>query len=261
MKNKTRMGKMKTYNKQILSLVIALGLSTGLTACSSLDRLANVGQAPTMSRIENPQLRPNYQPVSMPMPAPAVEQAKPNSLWSSSRKNFFKDQRASEVGDILTVVVDIQDEATLENETSRSRSSNEGANMNNFLGYEGSLGRILPEAVSPSSLVGLTGSSNHTGTGDTEREEEIITRVAAVITQVLPNGNLVISGSQEVLVNFEKRILKVDGIIRPEDVSVDNTINHEQIAEARIIYGGEGQLTDVQQPRYGQQIYDILFPF
>lgn len=245
------------YKKAALALL----LSCALTGCGAGERLANVGKAPEMTRIENPQLRADYQPVSMPMPAPKTSIRQPNSLWDSSRTTFFKDQRAADVGDILTVLINIDDEAELENETERTRNSNEDSGIDGLFGYEGSLGRILPESVNPTNLVGLNSDSTHTGEGSIEREEEIEVRLAAVITQILPNGNFVIHGRQEARVNFEKRIIQVDGIIRPQDVSTDNTINHDQIAEARIAYGGEGQITDVQQPRYGQQVYDILFPF
>ena len=253
---------MKTLTKNIKITAVALSLGLSLSACSNtVDRLANVGSAPEMTRIENPQLKSDYTPVSMPMPAPKVAKKEPNSLWDSNRKNFFDDQRADEVGDILTVMIDIQDEAQLENETERTRGSSEGAELPALGGYEAALNRILPEAVDPSNLASFGSNSSTNGAGSIEREEEIVMKMAAVITQVLPNGNLVIHGSQEVRVNFEKRILNVDGVIRPEDISINNTINHDQIAEARIAYGGEGHITDVQQARYGQQVYDILFPF
>jgi len=157
--------------------------------------------------------------------------------------------------------VNIDDEAELENESSRSRSGDEDATLPSLLGFETQLDPILPDAVSNTNLVDFNSQSSSTGTGSIEREEEVTVQLAALITQVLPNGNLVINGRQEVVVNFEKRILQVDGVIRPQDISITNTVNAEQIAEARIVYGGEGHITDVQQPRYGQQVYDIIFPF
>ena len=253
---------MTTFTRHIKITALAVTMGLSLSACgNTVDRLANVGSAPELTRIENPQLKSDYKPVSMPMPAPQEEVTQPNSLWSSNRKNFFDDQRADEVGDILTVMIDIQDEAQLDNETERTRGSSEGAELPAPAGYEAALGRILPEAIDPGNLASFGSNSTTNGQGSIEREEEITMKMAAVITQVLPNGNFVIHGSQEVRVNFEKRILNVDGVIRPEDISINNTINHDQIAEARIAYGGEGHITDVQQARYGQQVYDILFPF
>lgn len=246
---------------RLARLGLALLATVSLGACGAGERLANVGKPPDMAAIQNPQLAPGYKPVSMPMPAPKVAARQPNSLWDSNRQTFFKDQRASNVGDILTVMIDIKDEATFENETERKRTASENAGLPRLLGYEAALGQVLPEAVSNTNLVEAGASSNHKGTGTTEREEEIQVKLAAVITQILPNGNLVIHGKQEARVNFEKRVIQVDGIIRPQDISTNNTVAHDQIAEARIIYGGEGQLTDVQQPRYGQQVYDVLFPF
>lgn len=232
-----------------------------LSACTAADRIANIGQPPEMSKIENPVDNRNYRPVSLPMPAPKNTARQSNSLWSSDRTTFFKDQRASDIGDIITVLIDIADEAEIDNETTRSRSNGESAGADSLLGYEASLNRLLPEAIDNASLIDFDSSSNHSGSGSIEREEEITVKLAALITQILPNGNMVIFGRQEVLVNFEKRILQIDGVIRPEDISTSNTVSYDQIAEARIVYGGEGQITDVQQPRYGQQLYDIVFPF
>lgn len=209
----------------------------------------------------NPTTTKGYQPVSLPMPSPKNIKPQKNSLWAYDRTTFFKDQRASDVGDIITVMIEIDDEAQIDNQTSRARNSNEDANLNALGGLQADLGAILPEAVDPSNLVNMGSNSNSSGSGSIDREEEVTVQLAALVTQILPNGNLVIHGRQEVVVNFEKRILEVDGVIRPEDISVSNTINSEQIAEARIAYGGEGHLTDVQQPRYGQQLYDIVFPF
>lgn len=244
------------------NLGMALAASCLLAGCgTTMDRLSNVGNPPPMAPIENPQMKEGYRPVSMPMPAPVVEKKQPNSLWASNRTTFFKDQRASNVGDILTVMIEIKDKAELDNETERTRDNSEGADLPALLGYENSLGRILPEGIDPSNLTEMGSTSKSNGGGTIDREEKIQVKLAALITQILPNGNFVINGSQEVRVNFEKRILQVDGVIRPEDISTNNTVNYDQIAEARIAYGGEGQITDVQQPRYGQQVYDILFPF
>lgn len=249
---------MSNLNKTILKATITC---LALSACSATDRIAKIGQAPELAKIENPVTTAEYQPVSLPMPAPKDENRQQNSLWAANRVTFFKDQRAADIGDIITVLIDIDDKGELDNETERSRNTTEGAELPTLLGYENSLNRILPQTVDPTNLVDFGSESNHTGSGSVDREEKIELTLAALITQVLPNGNMVIHGKQEVLVNFEKRILQIDGVIRPQDITTMNTISYQQIAEARIIYGGEGQLTDMQQPRYGQQLYDIIFPF
>ncbi|MBK1670071.1 flagellar basal body L-ring protein [Rhodovibrio sodomensis] len=234
-----------------------------LAACNTADRLAQVGQEPPQSAVKSPERLAGERPVVMPMPEPQVQESNPqaNSLWTPGTRAFFKDQRAGEIGDILTVRIDIDDSASLSNETTRRRSADESAELPAFLGYEQSLGKVLPEAVNPGNLVEAQSGGGHTGIGSVDRSEEINLRIASLITQVLPNGNLVIAGRQEVRVNYENRILQVAGVIRPEDIDSDNSVSYEDIAEARIAYGGEGQLSDVQQPRYGQQVYDILFPF
>lgn len=249
---------MKPYKTKIL-MCAALGLS--LTACGTGERLAEVGKAPDMSPIENPTTKQSYRAVSMPMPAPEVVTRQQNSLWASDRQAFFEDQRADNVGDILTVTIDIQDKAELDNETERTRESGENAGLSAFLGYEASLADVLPEAVRNGALVGAEGESNFKGNGTIDREEKIQVKLAAIVTQILPNGNMVIEGRQEVRVNFEKRILELAGVIRPQDITIDNAISYDKVAEARVSYGGKGQITDVQQPRYGQQVYDVLFPF
>ena len=240
----------------------ALALSAALLGgCSAIDRLADIGSAPDLTPVKSPTAQPNYQPVSFPMPAPVAPQPMFNSMWRPGARAFFKDQRAGEVGDILTVVIDIEDSGEISNETERSRISTEDATAAAFLGYESSMDRLLPEAVNPGNLVDLDSETSNVGSGSVTRDEEIDLMIAAVITQIMPNGNMVIYGRQEVRVNFEVRDLQVAGVIRPEDISSTNTISYEKIAEARISYGGRGQITDVQQPRYGQQFYDIIFPF
>ncbi|HSR72156.1 MAG TPA: flagellar basal body L-ring protein FlgH [Kiloniellales bacterium] len=242
-----------------MAFLLLLGLAA--SGCSALDRLAQVGEEPPLTKIENPAAMTGNQPVAMPMPPPMIAERQPNSLWRPGSRAFLKDQRASQVGDILTVIIEIEDQAQISNTTSRSRQNSEGAAASSILGYESSLSQVLPEAIDPTSLVDLESDSLSTGAGSVKRDETIDLRIAALVTQVLPNGNLVIAGRQEVRVNYEVRDLQVAGLIRPEDITSTNTIKYDQIAEARIAYGGRGQISDVQQPRYGQQIYDIIWPF
>ncbi|WP_041793669.1 flagellar basal body L-ring protein FlgH [Pararhodospirillum photometricum] len=243
------------------AVVIAAALA-GVAGCNTIKRLSEIGDSPRMTDVDNPTLRADYKPVSMPMPNPVMAQPSPNSLWRPGSRAFFKDQRAGEVGDILTVIVDIADEqATLSSDISRTRDNSESADLTNFLGYEGKLSKLFPNAVDPANLTSFGSGSDHSGKGAVSRSETVRMRLAAVITQVLPNGNLVLTGKQEVRVNGELRELNVTGVIRPEDIRSDNTIYWHQIAEARISYGGRGTVSDMVEPRYGQQIYDILFPF
>jgi flagellar L-ring protein precursor FlgH len=241
---------------------VALAAAVGsLSACNALSRLSEVGSGPQVSAIQNPTQKPGYQPVSMPMPQPVAQPQHANSLWRQGSRAFFKDQRAKEVGDILTVAVAINDQASFQAGLTRSRDSEESAGISNLLGFETSLNKVLPDAVDPGNLLGTSGSSANENRGATTRTESMTVNMAAVITQVLPNGNLVISGKQEIRVNYEMRELSVQGIIRPEDISSSNSVTYEKIAEARIHYGGRGVASDVTQPRYGQQILDVIMPF
>ena len=247
-------------NSRLQKLVLAALVSTSLTACNAYDRLSDVGKAPDLSPISTPNISGNERQVSLPMPEVNLAQAQPNSMWKPGSKAFFRDQRAANVGDILTVNINIQDNANLKNESSRERDTSEGAQLPAFLGLEAKIGSLLPGA-NPDNLAEAGTTSSYEGKGEIKRNENIDLKVAALITQKLPNGNLVIQGNQQVRVNFERRDLQVAGVIRPEDIAPDNTIPYEKIAEARISYGGKGQQTDVQQPRYGEQVFDVLFPF
>ncbi|MEJ1160994.1 flagellar basal body L-ring protein FlgH [Prosthecomicrobium sp. N25] len=244
-----------------VSRILLLALAAApLGACSNtLDRLSNVGDTPKLTAIKDPTAQPGYKPVSLPMPDPQVAAYAPNSLWRSGARAFFKDQRAARVGDILTVKVTIGDKAEIDNETKRSRSTTETDSVGGVPGYY--LQKVIPTETSASNLVATTAKNENAGSGSVNRSEKLETNVAAVVTQVLPNGNLVVEGRQEIRVNFEIRELIVAGIIRPEDIAADNTIESTKIAEARIAYGGRGQITDVQQPRYGNQVLDIILPF
>ena len=236
-------------------------LALTLSGCNAFDRLTEIGETPKLAPIEDPTKAAGYQPVRMPMPQPDLSERQPNSLWQTGARSFFRDQRATHVGDILTVVVSINDQAQLQNETKRSRSNSDTANATNLLGFESQLHNMLPSSVSPSSLVDASSSLSNDGKGSVNRQEQIDLRVAAQIIQTLPNGNLVVQGKQQVNVNFDMRELTIHGVIRPQDIASDNTITYDKIAEARIEYGGRGSVQDVQQPRYGAQLFDILMPF
>jgi flagellar L-ring protein FlgH len=245
----------------VLRLGAAAGLAGALAGCGSMDRLANVGKAPALSAIEDPTSQPGYKPVQMPMPQPEPVSYAPNSLWRQGSRAFFKDQRARQIGDLVTVKVKVTDKANIDNTTKRSRDNTDKMGFGHLFGSETQTKQFLPDGTDQSQLVAGASTMASTGAGSVKRSEDIVTNVAAVVTQMLPNGNLVIEGKQEMRVNFEMRELIVAGVIRPEDIESDNTIDSTKIAEARIAYGGKGQITDVQQPRYGQQVMDIVLPF
>jgi flagellar L-ring protein precursor FlgH len=232
-----------------------------LPGCGVLTELSNTGRAPPLTPITNPTAAANYQPVSMPMPGPVEAPQSPNSLWQSNARAFFKDERASRVGDILTVLVSINDDANLKNNTSAARTGNTSFGFGNFFGLETLVPKIFGKNENSATLVGVTGAGSSTGTGAIQRNETVTLSLAGEITQIMPSGNLVVSARQEMEVNSELRVLQVAGIIRPEDITSDNTVASDQMAEARISYGGTGTLSNMQAPRVGQQIVDTVMPY
>ena len=239
------------------ALLVASGLA--VSGCGALSRLSEIGRPPQMSKSADPTKDPNYRPMTMPMPKAQAAPNEANALWRQGSRAFFKDQRAAQVGDIVTVVVSMTDSAQLNNVTTLTRGSGEQAGIPDFAGLTSRLG--LTSIIDPSKLISLSSSNNSTGNGQIQRNEAVTLRLAGVITQLLPNGNLVVAARQEFVVNSELRELKVTGVIRPQDIASDNTVLHDRMAEARIQYGGRGQMTDVQTPRWGQQLMDILLPF
>lgn len=232
-----------------------------LGGCGTLGRLAEVGRPPAMTPSGDPTADPAYRPIRLPMPRGQTEPPEANSLWRAGSRAFFKDQRAAGVGDIVTVLVNITDGADFKNESTGGRSGSESMGVPSLFGLESSIPKILPNSVNPSQLLSTTSKGASTGSGSIKRNELVTLRLAGVITQVLPNGNLAVAARQEVRVNSELRELQVSGVLRPQDIGSDNTVRHDRLAEARIAYGGRGQISDVQRPRYGQQLLDILLPF
>ena len=184
---------------------------------------------------------------------PAPSRTSALSLWDDNRANLFRDPRAMRVGDVLTVNIAINDKATLDNASDRSTKAAIGNGFDASFAVNGS--------TKASGQIDSTSTSSSNGKGTVDRSEKIQMSVAAVVSGVLPDGNLMVSGSQEVRVNYELRLLRIAGIVRPRDISKDNTISYEKIAEARISYGGRGRISEVQQPAWGQQVYDAVKPF
>lgn len=229
-----------------------------LSACS---KLGEVGKAPSFSPLEG-----SYQHHAM-YSAPLPEFAEPDgateasSLWSAKSSSLFGDRRAGNRGDILTVVIQIDDKAEISNSSDRSRNGAQSMGVPSLFGIPQRLNEKLPAGASMADAVSTSSDSEFAGKGSVKRNEKLTLRVAATVVEELPNGVLRIEGQQEVRVNFELRELIVTGYVRPADISRQNEITYDRIAGARIAYGGRGQITDVQQPRYGQQIADTILPF
>ncbi|HKX10122.1 MAG TPA: flagellar basal body L-ring protein FlgH [Stellaceae bacterium] len=250
---------MRNRPSRILYLAPLMALS--LAACGTVTKMQQIGETPPMTTIQDPQQQPGYRPVSLPMPQPITGERRPSSLWQSGSRAFFKDQRASNVGDILTVLVTFDEKAQFDNNTQLQRAGSTNMTIPQLYGLQSQIAKILPKAANVADLVDTSGKSAQNATTEVKREEQLNLSVATEVTQVLPNGNLVINGRQEIRVNYEVRELQIAGVIRPQDISSTNTISYNKLAEARISYGGRGQQTDMQQPRYGQQLLDIVNPF
>ena len=234
-----------------VSALLLAGVS--LSACSAVDRIRNIGETPKLDAVGNPAGTKIVEEIPRPAPLSHAD----NSLWQPGAQTFFHDPRAMHVGDVITVNVTVADTAKLDNTTSRSRTNSDDANLTNFFGLE----KALPSSIDPANVVKMGSDNSNVGTGSIQRDETINMTLAALVAQVLPNGNLVIDGHQQVKVNSEMRDMRLSGIVRREDITQENTVNLSQIAEARVTYGGQGTMSDVQQPRYGSQLLDILMPF
>ena len=242
-----------------LVLLAALAFAP-LAACSTV---AEVARGPELTPIGYPAALVPQEQVIQPMPTAqaGLPPSNPNSLWRTGARTFFGDQRAKTVGDILTVQIDIDDSARTQNTTTTSRTSGATMGVPHFFGLESSLGKILPGGFDPAAAIETGSTSSKAGAGAVTRSEKISLTIAAVVTGVLPNGNMVIQGTQEVMTNGEMRRLTVSGIVRPEDISAANTIRHSQIAEARIAYGGRGDISRVQRTPVGQGLVESFSPF
>jgi len=229
-----------------------------LAACARID---HIGKPPGFSETQQTAEHRAMINPGLPLTAMRLRDVDQASLWRGGRASLLGDRRAMRRGDILTVVIEIDEEAEISNSTSRSRGGSENLGVPQLMGIPQRIDADLPEGASLADAVSIDSASSSNGDGSVRRNEKLTLRIAATVTQVLPNGVLAISGNQEVRVNFELRELLVSGFVRPEDISRQNEIDYDKIAAARISYGGRGQITDVQQPRIGQQVLDAVLPF
>jgi flagellar L-ring protein precursor FlgH len=262
---------MNSFSLKNITIISILSLI--LCSCNIPDRLSRVGTAPEFNEIntfeddiipkdpynDTSLVNGNGQNIALsdtPTPPKTA-----NSLWRPGARAFFRDQRARSIGDILKVIVTIQDKAQLNNKTTTSRNDSGTSSAPNILGYEKYAKKILPDTLDTSKLLDVKTVDNNSGEGKVDRKETINTTIAATVIKILPSNNLVIKGSQEIRVNYEIREITIEGIVRPEDISAQNSVTLDQIAEARVSYAGKGNISDYQQPRYGKQIMDIISPF
>ena len=233
-------------------------VTVGLTGCTTS---TEIGKAPALSPPMETEAHSAMMTAALPLRDEETRLVDRASLWSGTRQSLLGDRRALQRGDILTVVIEIDERAEISNATDRSRNGTENLGVPDLIGFPQRLENRLPEGTSADALVGINSTSSSSGSGSVKRKEKLTLRVAATVLDVLPNGVLSISGTQELRVNFELRELLVTGYVRPADISRQNEITYDKIASARVSYGGRGQITDVQQPRYGQQILDAVLPF
>lgn len=248
-----------------MTLPRSLLLTLALAACNS----SPIGRPPEFTPPDSPLAAEEEAAMRDPLPLPPAmapippppRAASSASLWTGERGSLLGDNRAMARGDILTVVIEIDDSAEISNSTDRGRQGSESLGIDALFGLPEALEGGLSGDATLSPAVEFSSDHSFSGQGSVSRNEQLELRVAAAVTEVLPNGILAIAGSQEVRVNNELRELLVTGYVRPADISRQNEVTYDKIAQARISYGGRGQITDMQQPRVGQQAVDNLLPF
>ncbi len=247
---------MPRFPSRLVIQTLCLGLT--VAACG---RVQQIGQVPQMSE---PHATAEFQAMAEPVVPLSDMPARPDSsasLWAGQQMSLVGDRRARARGDILTVVIEIDDRAEIQNSSGRSRAASEKVGIPSMMGIPQRIDELLPEGASMDELAEAKSASTFKGQGNISRRDKLTLRVAATVIETLPNGVLHIQGTQEVRVNFEVRELTVSGFVRPSDISRENEVAYDRIAGARISYGGHGQISDAQQPRYGQQLADIVLPY
>lgn len=242
-------------------IILALFCVTALSGCDTFDHFQkppNFSDPGKVGQIPPPD--PRAGPIAA-ADVPMLPAAMVGSLWRPGSRTFFRDPRARAVGDLLTVAVNLQEQAEFANQTTLSRTTANGMSITNLFGAGSFIGRVIPGLKNTDSSINTSGNDNTAGQGDIKRSENIVVNVAATVVQVLPNRNLEIAGSQEIRLNNELRQLEIRGIVRPEDITSSNTITSDKVAEARIEYGGRGVSSDLQRPTWGQDLLNRFAPF
>ncbi len=180
----------------------------------------------------------------------------------STYYGFFQDLRAHKVGDLVTINIVETSTATKKADTKTSRTSSIDAGINNLLGYETKMRSWgVPHAFDNKAMFKASMGNDFDGSGSTSRDESMTASITARVVQVLPNGNLFIEGTRKIRVNNETQNITLSGIIRPSDISPDNTVLSSYIADARIDYTGSGPVSDKQRPGWLARILDVAWPF
>jgi flagellar L-ring protein precursor FlgH len=237
-----------------------------LGGCTIPEKLSTIGQPPSLTHIQDPTKLPYYQPVQMPMPMASEHVRHGNSLWEPGSRAFFKDQRASKVGDVVTVLVNIDQQESIEMTPTMNRQNKSTSTVTNVMGFERKAEKLFPrkqheDGKANPNWLDVNSNPSLSGKAKYDVKDKMQFKVAAYVLQVLPNGNMVVQGRQEMRLINELREVLVKGIVRKEDISSANTIVGDKIAELRISYGGRGELTDMQAFPIGQQVVNKIMPF
>jgi flagellar L-ring protein precursor FlgH len=238
--------------------IIAILLCFLITGCSLAEDLGGAITGPQLSETKNLE---QDEAIETPLPLEAfAEDHSPNSLWRKGATSFLQDQRASREGDILTVVVKVNDSANLQNNTKVQRTSTNSLAAPKLFGNETGLSDYIPE-IDPTNLLSTAAAPSHDGKGSAQRSENIQFEIAAMVIKRLPNGNLFVKGEQEMMVNKELRKILVSGIVAPADIEPGNIVNSRRLSQARIYYGGEGSIQGAQNAKWGTKLLEAITPF
>jgi flagellar L-ring protein precursor FlgH len=200
---------------------------------------------------------PEVRPEDM---APLKQPVTTGSLWTDSRGDLFSDNKARNLGDILTVVIVEEARASKKATTETDRKSSASADITKFLGLETKIADIFKNSDAK-NLISTNYENDFEGSGTTTRKEDLVATLTTQVVGVFPNGNLGIAGKKKVTVNNEDQYILLTGIVRPMDITADNLIDSKYILDAEISYTGKGVISDRQKPGWMTRLLDHVWPF